>query len=125
MTKAKNVGYWACTAIIVLVFAAGGLANTVHAASQVEIITGLGYPEYLLSLLGVAKLLAVVTLLVPGYPRLKEWAYAGLAIDMVGAAYSHVMVDGVAAAVPPLVITGVLFGSYFLRPTGRRLPDLV
>lgn len=56
--------------------------------------TKLGYPKYIIAFLGVAKALGVIAIVVPGYPRIKEWAYAGLFFDLVGATYSNICVDG-------------------------------
>ncbi|MEO5600634.1 MAG: DoxX family protein [Cyclobacteriaceae bacterium] len=60
----------------------------------VAFIAKLGYPRYLIPLLGVAKFLGVVASMVPGFPRLREWAYAGLFFDLVGASYSGIIMDG-------------------------------
>jgi hypothetical protein len=73
----------------------------------------LGYPPYLLTFLGAAKILGVVAVLVPGLPRLKEWAFAGLTFDVTGAMYSHLSVgDPPAAWLPALVALVLLVGSY-------------
>ena len=60
----------------------------------VEIFKQLGYPLYMLPFIGVAKLLGILALLVPGFIRLKEWAYAGMFFDLAGATYSSLMVGG-------------------------------
>ena len=54
----------------------------------------LGYPLYIIPFIGVAKLFGAIALLIPGFPRIKEWAYAGLIFDLVGAAYSLMMNGG-------------------------------
>ncbi len=60
----------------------------------------------------------------PKFPRLKEWAYAGIVIDLIGAAYSHIAYgDAVGDIVPPVVLLALAMGSYFLRPADRKLPD--
>lgn len=56
--------------------------------------TKLGYPKYIIVFLGVAKALGVLAIVIPGYPRIKEWAYAGIFFDLVGATYSNICVDG-------------------------------
>lgn len=74
----------------------------------------LGYPPYLLPFIGVAKILGVIAVLVPGFPRLKEWAYAGLVFDLIGAFYSHLAVgDPVSYWIFPLIALALVFGSYF------------
>lgn len=67
----------------------GGFLDISHRPQVVAGITSLGYPEYFLTIDGTAKFLAVLALLVPGFPTLREWAYAGLAILTIGAAWSH------------------------------------
>ena len=85
-------------------------------------VTALGYPAYLLYILGPAKLAGSFVLAFPGLPRLKEWAYAGFTIDFLGAAASHGLHgDGFGMIVAPLVALAILMGSYLLRPASRRL----
>jgi uncharacterized membrane protein YphA (DoxX/SURF4 family) len=85
-------------------------------------VTALGYPAYLQHFLGVAKLLGGAVVLLPGLPRLKEWAYAGLTFDLVGATYSHVAnQDPAAELLLPVALLALLAVSYFLRSDGRRL----
>src|SRR5206468_13113780 len=83
--KIKIIIYWVTTVLIALETLAGGVTNLAHGRASVvsgpfvaDVITHLGYPVYLLTILGVWKLAGGVTLLVPGFPRLKEWAYAGI-----------------------------------------------
>ncbi|HRG79756.1 MAG TPA: DoxX family protein, partial [Cyclobacteriaceae bacterium] len=70
------------------------IPNILSAPEWVEIFKQLGYPPYMLPFLGVAKLLGVIALLVPGFPRIKEWAYAGMFFDLTGAVYSGLAVGG-------------------------------
>ncbi len=81
----------------------------------VEIFKHLGYPVYLLPFIGIAKILGAVAVLVPGFPRLKEWAYAGLTFDLIGAFYSHLSVgDPASSWVFPVIALALVLGSYFL-----------
>jgi hypothetical protein len=81
----------------------------------IAVFRHLGYPDYLLPFIGVAKILGAIAVLQPWYPRLKEWAYAGLAIDVVGALYSHISVgDPPIAWIPPLVAITLILASYAL-----------
>jgi len=83
----------------------------------------LGYPLYFLKMLGVWKLGAAVVLLAPALPRLKEWAYAGILINLVGASVTHaVRHDPVNNIVTPLVILAIALTSWALRPASRKLP---
>ena len=85
----------------------------------------LGYPRYVVTLLGVWKLLGVLAILWPGFPRLKEWAYAGIAFDLSGAAVSHLAVGDPLWHLPlTLGLLAVAFVSWALRPAGRVLPPL-
>ena len=83
----------------------------------IETFWELGYPPYLLTILGVAKLLGLLVVLAPGLPRLKEWAYAGLMIDVVGAFFSHLAVGhGIGDLAPPLIVLALVLASWALRP---------
>ncbi len=80
----------------------------------------LGYPAYFMTLLGAAKLAGVVVLLAPRLPRLKEWAYAGFAINLVSASFSHLAShDAASHAVTPMVLLAAMLVSWRLRPAGR------
>jgi hypothetical protein len=82
----------------------------------------LGYPPYFPGILGTWKGLGAIVVAVPRFPRLKEWAYAGMIFDLTGAAASRaVMGDGAAMVVAPLMIAGVVLASWSLRPPSRRL----
>jgi uncharacterized membrane protein YphA (DoxX/SURF4 family) len=101
---------------------AGGTMNLMRAEMQKEAMAALGYPEYLMTILGVAKILGVIALLIPKTPLLKEWAYAGFTFDLLGAAASHAFNgDAIVEAIVPLVILAIAIASYFLRPSSRRL----
>jgi uncharacterized membrane protein YphA (DoxX/SURF4 family) len=81
----------------------------------------LGYPAYFLVILGVWKVLGAVALLVPRFPRLKEWAYAGAVFNYTGAVASHLTVgDGAVALIYPIIQLGLVGGSWALRPAARR-----
>ena len=114
--------YWATTVLFCAAFAAGGSGHLVRAEPVAEGMATLGYPAYVMTILGVAKLLGVVALLVPGKALLKEWAYAGFAFDLLGATASHLFVgDPPADVLPPLVLLAVGAASYLTRPASRRV----
>jgi uncharacterized membrane protein YphA (DoxX/SURF4 family) len=118
----KNIAFWIATTLFCLVFTIGGVANLVRIEHQVEIMQTLGYPLYLMTILGVAKLLGVAAVLIPRFPTLKEWAYAGFTFDMLGAAASHGFVgDPIAETAAPLVILAIGMVSYLARPASRRV----
>lgn len=121
--KGRLIGYWILTALVVLSQGASGVMDLMGSAPVSEGIAALGYPPYLLMILGPAKLIGVAVLALPGLQRLKEWAYAGFVIDFLGAAASHTLNgDGPDLIAPALVLLAVLMGSYALRPDSRRLP---
>lgn len=122
--RKRIIGYWILTALICLPMIVGGVADMLQTEQTLEIIRRLGYPDYFLVMLGVAKLLGVAAVLAPGLRRIKEWAYAGFAFDLVAAIVSHAAVgDPIADTVMPAVLFLILAGSYVLRPDSRRLPD--
>ena len=89
MKKTKII-YWIFTGLITAMLGVGSVYDAISAPEAVDYVTRLGYPAYLVPFLGVAKLLGLIAILVPGYPRVKEWAYAGLMFDLIGAMYSHI-----------------------------------
>jgi hypothetical protein len=120
--KTQTIGYWVATGLTALAFAFGGVLDLSRSADVVAGLAHLGYPAYFATLLGVWKVLGVVAILVPGWPRLKEWAYAGMFFDLTGAAVSHAAVgDPVGNVITPLVILGLVIASMLLRPADRRL----
>ena len=92
--KRTTILFWVFTGIFCLFMLPGSIGNILSEPEWVDVVKQLGYPLYLLSFLGVAKLLGIIVLLVPGFPRLKEWAYAGMFFDLVGAVYSGLMAGG-------------------------------
>ena len=87
--KSKVIGYWLTTAFLLFNVLAGAIAELVQRKDNVEGMILLGYPLYFMLILGVWKVLGTMAVLVPGFPRLKEWAYAGIFFNMTGAAISH------------------------------------
>lgn len=121
--KSIKFSYWIPTAILALGFLGGGIADLTHAPNIVEEMTALGFPSYVMTILGVWKVLAAIALVVPGFPQLKEWAYAGIAFDLIGATTSHLMAGSpIDKAIIPLVFLAIAFVSWALRPESRRLP---
>ena len=117
--KAKTVTYWTSTMLVVAVMTISGVMAVTHAAPMMKALAHLGYPPYFVNLLGVAKLSGVCVLLVPGQPKLKEWAYAGFGITIISAAYSHLMSGDGLMALDPLFFFVMLTLSYLTRPAGH------
>ena len=120
--KFQNVGYWATTGLVAAAFAFGGVMDLTASPDVVAGLAHLGYPAYLAPLLGVWKVLGAVAVVVPGFPRIKEWAYAGMFFDLTGASVSHAASgDPVGNVLTPLFIVALVAASYLLRPESRRL----
>ena len=120
--SARSAGYWTATTLTALAFLSGGAAYLSGVDEPVRGMAALGYPAYFVTLLGIWKLLGGLAILAPRLPRLKEWAYAGIAFDLTGAAVSHVAMGHPAAKViVPLVVLGIAAASWALRPASRRL----
>ena len=118
----RRKGYWIATTVVVAESLAGGAMDLFRFHPYVSVLTGLGYPAYFATILGSAKLLAAGALLAPGYPRLKEWAYAGVVFNMGGAAISQLAAGNTwVDAVVPTGFLAVTIASWALRPSGRRL----
>ncbi len=117
----KAITYWIATGFVVCIMTISGVLAVAHAPSMMAALAHLGYPGYFSNLLGVAKLVGVCVLLVPGMVKLKEWAYVGFGITILSASYSHLLSgDGVAAALEPLVTFAALVISYVARPASRK-----
>ena len=113
--KKIKIFYWIFTALLVLMMSAGSIPDILAVPEAQALFTHLGYPVYLLPFLGIAKALGVIAILVPGFPRLKEWAYAGFTYDLAGAMYSGIAVgDPVSAWAPVLIGLTCIAGSYLL-----------
>jgi uncharacterized membrane protein YphA (DoxX/SURF4 family) len=114
--------YWTATAVIAIEGAVGGAMDLLHLPPFFPVLLDLGYPAYLATILGIAKLLATLVIVAPRLPRLKEWAYAGIMINMLGAAASHLAVrDTPGDLVAPLAFAGIALASWALRPPTRKL----
>lgn len=110
--KKGTIPYWIFTGLAAVFMGMGAIPDAVSAPDAVELIDHLGYPDYLLPFLGIAKLLGVAAILIPGFPRIKEWAYAGLVFDLTGAMYSNIAEDGISAGWSFLIGYIIIAGSY-------------
>lgn len=122
MKKSRNIFYWVVTAFLALGMTAGGVQQLLQIGGYNEIVAPLGYPRYMLSIIGTWKLLGVIAILVPGFPMVKEWAYAGFFFVMSGAFLSHlIMGQGMLEAMPSLTLMIATVLSWYLRPANRRV----
>jgi hypothetical protein len=118
----RAIAYWTLTLIIGWEMVAGSMWDLLRIEYVRGILEHLGYPQYLLLILGAWKLPCAIALLVPGFGRLKEWAYAGAFFNYSGAAASHLLSgDGPSRWAAPLVFALITLGSWALRPSDRRL----
>ena len=113
--KKTKIFYWVFTGLLSALMTVSAIPDILSVPEAVEMVSRhLGYPAYLLPFLGVAKLLGVVAILVPGFPRIKEWAYAGFVFDLSGAMYSGIAVGDPASSWMPILIGFILIAaSYF------------
>jgi DoxX-like family len=122
---AKKIGYWVSTVMVALILLPGGVFQVTLQRQNVEGFIQLGYPVYFMVLLGVWKLLGGIALLVPRFPRVKEWAYAGAFIDFSSASVSCAATGGSAGhVIAPIACIAILFASWALRPESRTLGTL-
>lgn len=117
----RRLIYWVCTGILVTECLVGGVMGALRLPPFIGVIIHLGYPPYFMTILGVSYVLAGLALVVPGLPRLKEWAYAGLVFNYTGAAASHLAVgDSVLMLIAPILFLCLTSASWALRPPGHR-----
>ncbi len=122
-SRTRFIFYWITTILAAFQLGSGGIADIVLPSAVLEGMEHLGYPKYFCVLLGIWKVLAAITILLPGFPRLKEWAYAGAFFELTGAVFSHIAVsDPAVKLIGPIVCTGLLVTSWALRPASRRIP---
>jgi len=113
--KKIRIFYWITTGLFLLMMAFSAISSLASPDKAVEFFKTMNMPPYLISFLSVAKLLGVIAILVPGYPKLKEWAYAGLTFDLIGAVYCNYAVGKPAGEwMPILIFVALAFTSYFL-----------
>lgn len=110
-----KIAYWIFTILIALLMVVSAIPDVLMVDGAIQIFEHLGYPRYLLPFIGVAKILGALAILQPSFPRLKEWAYAGITFDLIGALYSHLAVgDSIQFLIPPVLGLVFVLGSYFL-----------
>jgi len=127
--KAGKIIYWISTLWLALGMLATGILQLFKAKAEGALappgvygITHLGYPVYFLTILGFWKILGVVALLIPKFPLVKEWAYAGFFFIMSGAIYSHIAIgDPVNEIFPSLLLLVLTVVSWYFRPVDRKI----
>jgi hypothetical protein len=129
-TRTKSIVYWTMTILVAFPIGSGGIAQMAqYRADPHGVVPELGYPMYFFAILGFWKFFGALTILVPRYPRLKEWAYAGIFFDLTGAAASCAWVGVYGAygfhVIAPLIITVFTVISWALRPDSRKIGVLL
>jgi uncharacterized membrane protein YphA (DoxX/SURF4 family) len=118
----KSIAYWVTTGLVVFAMFSGGIAELTRRPETIEGMKQLGYPVYFVMIIGVWKLLGSVALVIPRFPRVKEWAYAGIFFNMTGAAVSHLVChSAVWHVVVTLGLAALAVASWALRPASRTL----
>lgn len=122
MEKRNKIVYWIATLWLALGMASTGIVQLLHVKEETDSMAYLGYPAYFLTLLAVWKFLGVITVLIPKFTLLKEWAYAGFFFAMSGAIYSHIASgDAVKELLPPLLLLVLTLVSWYFRPAERKI----
>jgi hypothetical protein len=122
MTKRNKIIYWIATAWLSLGMLSSGIVQLIHLPEEVDMMAHLGYPLYFLTILGIWKILGVITVLIPKFPLVKEWAYAGFFFTMSGAIVSHVAGgDGAKEFFGPVLLLILTVTSWYFRPADRKI----
>lgn len=118
--KKITIWYWIITLLFSAFMIFSSIPDIMMTPEAVAMITGLGYPQYFIPFIGVAKVLGVIAILVPGFNRIKEWAYAGLFYDLFGATFSATVVGFQPPVLIMILPISFLFASYFLWHKRKR-----
>ncbi|MFD2937904.1 DoxX family protein [Spirosoma flavum] len=122
MTKRHKIIYWIATIWLALGMLSSGAVQLFNVKTEADFSTHLGYPGYFITILGVWKIFGVIALLIPKFPLVKEWAYAGFFFAMSGAVFSHIASDdSVDEITPSLLLLILTMVSWYSRPADRRI----
>ncbi|UCS91672.1 DoxX family protein [Echinicola marina] len=120
--RTAKIIYWVATLWLSLGMVSTGIVQIAHMDEEVRKMKELGYPMYFLTIIGIWKLLGVIGILVPKFPLLKEWAYAGFFFLMTGAIFTHLAVnDSAVEYFGPTLLLLLTVISWYLRPAERKL----
>jgi hypothetical protein len=121
MTKRNKIIYWIATIWLALGMVSSGIVQLLNMKAETEVMMRLGYPAYFLTILGAWKMLGVVAVLIPKFPLLKEWAYAGFFFTMSGAILSHAAHgDEAKEFFGPALLLILTVVSWYFRPAERK-----
>lgn len=125
MEKRNKIIYWISTLWLSLGMVSTGIVQLLHIKEEADVIAHLGYPTYFLTLLAIWKFLGVITILIPKFTLLKEWAYAGFFFAMSGAIYSHIASgDAIKEIFPALLLLVLTLISWYFRPASRKISSV-
>ena len=129
MTKRNKIIYWIATIWLSLGMLSTGVVQLLKlkgdGPGSLDTMTHLGYPAYFVTILGVSKILGIVALLIPKYPLVKEWAYAGFFFMMSGAIFTHIAAgNSMSEIFPSLLLLILIVVSWYFRPSDRKNPAL-
>ena len=120
--RIKTIAYWVTTIFGPASFIVGGFLFLTRNEQITTTLSHLGYPSYFASILGFWKVLGAIAVVIPGFPRLKEWAYAGFFFDLTSAAASRIFVgDSIGDILAPIGFLALVVASWALRPESRKL----
>ncbi|HET6256033.1 MAG TPA: DoxX family protein [Puia sp.] len=120
--KKTHIFYWITTILFAAFMLMSGFFDAISAPQALQVFHDLLLPAYLSPFLGIAKLLGAIAILIPGFPRIKEWAYAGLFFDLLGAGYCSIASGHPASQAAFMIVPiGFLFTSYALYHSKSRL----
>lgn len=120
--KRNKIIYWIFTLWMSLGMVSTAIVQLMKNKDELANFTNLGYPSYLMTIIGVWKILGVITVLIPRFPLLKEWAYAGFFFVMSGAVISHIIVnDPFSKTFPAILLLVLVIISWYFRPADRKL----
>lgn len=122
MTKRNKIIYWAATVWLALGMVSTAIVQLIRTQEETVMMQELGYPLYILTMIGVWKMLGTIAVLAPGLPLIKEWAYAGFFFLMSGAIVSHMAVgDKAITCFGPILLLALTIVSWYFRPSDRKL----
>ena len=126
MTKRNKIIYWIATLWLSLGMVSTGVVQLIKLKEEADMMTHLGYPLYFLTIIGAWKILGVIAVLIPKFPLVKEWAYAGFFFVMSGAVFSHMAAgDGAKEFLGPILLIVLTVVSWYFRPESRRLRSVI
>ena len=128
MKKRDKIIYWVATLWLALGMTSTGIVQLIGMQEEIDrTVEHLGFPVYFLTIIGSWKILGVIAVLVPKFPLIKEWAYAGFFFNMTGALYAHIIMrDPIGEMFPAMLLLTLTIVSWYFRPASRKLsPNFV